>query len=216
MDSRPMIPNASGEQRGFAAPQPSLDFFRNEINGCDRFVCAVFREQVVAGNFIMNPCAELVGRAIRGNFLQLHPGTQRSRRVLPHTPKLAPDRLLQFFRQFDAFSPDEDVHRFLFPRTDLDFPCCPAAWQSSDVCVLFHRLVMEQRVDPGSRCICFSSWPRAIGVLSKSRGEFGEVGRETTTLPAVFVPMPVVFVSIATRRPALSPIRSRCGRVSCN
>ena len=57
---RPMFPHSPSQPRGLPTTEPAFDFLRHQVYRGDRFVSAVFGEQVVAGNFIMNSRAELM------------------------------------------------------------------------------------------------------------------------------------------------------------
>lgn len=56
---RPMFAHSTRQPRCFSAAEPAFDLLRHQVNGSHGFVGAVFGEQVVAGNLIMNSRAEL-------------------------------------------------------------------------------------------------------------------------------------------------------------
>ena len=69
----PVFTHSTNQPRRLPTSEPAFDFLRHQVYRGDRFVGAVFGEQIIAGNFTMNSRAELTRRTMGANLVQLHP-----------------------------------------------------------------------------------------------------------------------------------------------
>lgn len=115
----PLSAHATGETRGFPPAQTAFDFLRHQIESGGGIVRAMFGHEIVAGNFVMHLRFELRGRGMQPEPVQLHTGSQSTRRILAGAANLAAHGFTQFIREFQSINADQNVHRFAVPGTDV-------------------------------------------------------------------------------------------------
>ena len=115
MNRRAIISNAHGpaeaaetrgQKRRFAFAEPTFDFLRNQINRGQRFVSPMFRNHIIAGNFISNENPELIMSAFGAGFFNVHHRSERVWRMLASPANLSHNRASKLLRQFEAEAAD--------------------------------------------------------------------------------------------------------------
>jgi len=102
--------------------QPSFDLFRDNIQRRNRITPAVRNDHVVARNFIVDYDVKSICGFSCWFFAKLNPYPERTRRVLPHAPDLADNRILQILRYVETVGPRENAQLAILEGMKADVP----------------------------------------------------------------------------------------------